>query len=110
MVLSEQEYRNVSDTSGKTPVGETHVIGVRYWAAARSAAGCDGDDLPVTGPISLAEVVRRIAALHPDTRLLDVIGVCSVLLGDRPVATEDPDELMVAPGSTLEFLPPFAGG
>ncbi len=100
----------MGDTSERSKLIETNTIRVRYWAAARSAAGVDGDELPVTGPISLAEVVDRVARLHPDTRLLDVIGVCSVLLGDRPVSTEDPAELLVPPGSTLEFLPPFAGG
>jgi molybdopterin synthase sulfur carrier subunit len=100
----------VTDTVDRSKLGETDVIRVRYWAAARSAAGVDGDELPVTSAISLAEVVKRVADLHPGTRLLDVIGVCSVLLGDRPVATEDPAELQVPPGSTLEFLPPFAGG
>ena len=29
-----------------------------------------------------------------------------MLLGDRPVATEDPDDVLVPPGATLEFLPP----
>ena len=100
----------MGDISERSKLIETNVIRVRYWAAARSAAGVDGDELAVTGPISLAEVVDRVAKLHPDTRLLDVIGVCSVLLGDRPVSTEDPAELLVPPGSTLEFLPPFAGG
>ncbi|MDO9494357.1 MAG: MoaD/ThiS family protein [Nocardioides sp.] len=96
--------------SERSKLSETNTIRVRYWAAARAAAGVNGDELAVTGPISLAEVVDRVARLHPDTRLLDVIGVCSVLLGDRPVSTEDPAELLVPPGSTLEFLPPFAGG
>ena len=100
----------MGDTSERSKLSETNTIRVRYWAAARSAAGVDGDELPVTGPISLAEVVNRVAKLHPGTRLLDVIGVCSVLLGDRPVSTEDPADLMIPPGSTLEFLPPFAGG
>ena len=86
------------------------MIQVTYWAAARSAAGCDGDDLAVTGPISLSDVLRQVAKLHPDTRLMAVLDTCSILLGDRPVATEDPDELMVPPGSELQFLPPFAGG
>ncbi|MCD4526920.1 MoaD/ThiS family protein [Nocardioides sp. cx-173] len=100
----------MADTVDRSKLNETGIIEVRYWAAARSAAGVDGDELSVTGPISLAEVVERVARLHPDTRLLDVIGVCSVLLGDRPVATEDPAALQIPPGSTLQFLPPFAGG
>jgi molybdopterin synthase sulfur carrier subunit len=89
---------------------ETQVIQVHYWAAARSAAGCDAEEIPVTGPMSLADVLAEAVRRHPGTRLADVLGVCSVLLGDRPVATEDPGELLVPPGSTLQFLPPFAGG
>ena len=90
--------------------GETGVIRLHYWAAAKSAAGVAGDELPVDGPISLAEVVRRAAALHPGTRLPDVLQTCSTLLGDRPVTAEDPAGVEVAPGTTVEFLPPFAGG
>lgn len=68
------------------------------------------EEIPVTGPMSLADVLAEAVRRHPGTRLADVLGVCSVLLGDRPVATEDPGVLMVPPGATLEFLPPFAGG
>jgi sulfur-carrier protein len=89
---------------------ETAVVHVHYWAAAKSASGVAGDDLPVDGPITLSEVLRRAVALHPDTRLGDVLKSCSALLGDRPVSAEDPDAVLVAPGSTVEFLPPFAGG
>jgi molybdopterin synthase sulfur carrier subunit len=89
---------------------ETLVVRVHYWAAAKAAAGVAGDDLPVDGPISLSEVLRRAVALHPETRLGDVLKSCSALLGDRPVTAEDPDAVVVAPGSTVEFLPPFAGG
>jgi len=39
-----------------------------------------------------------------------VLEVCSVLVGDRPVASRDPDSVVVEPGETVEFLPPFAGG
>ena len=42
---------------------------IRYWAAARSAAGVTGDDLIVDGPITLSEIVRRSVDLHPGTRL-----------------------------------------
>jgi sulfur-carrier protein len=89
---------------------ETRVIRVHYWAAAKAAAGVAGDDLPVDGAISLSEVLRRSVALHPGTRLADVLATCSALLGDRPVSAEDPDEVVVPVGATVEFLPPFAGG
>jgi molybdopterin converting factor small subunit len=83
---------------------------VHYWASARAAAGVAGDTLEVDGPITLAEVVERALALHPGTRLPDVLKICSTLVGDRPVNAEDPGEVLVAPGSSVEFLPPFAGG
>jgi molybdopterin converting factor small subunit len=89
---------------------ETEVITVRYWASARSAAGVEADELSVAGPITLAEVDSRAVGLHPGTRLSDVLHVCSVLVGDRPVSSEEPSEVQVAPGSSVEFLPPFAGG
>ncbi|MGZ4489131.1 MAG: MoaD/ThiS family protein [Nocardioides sp.] len=96
--------------NGASTTSETRVIRVRYWASAKSAAGVDADELVVDGPITLAEVLARVLALHPGTRLADVLQVCSTLLGDRPVNAEDPAEVLVAPGSSVEFLPPFAGG
>lgn len=89
---------------------EAGSIRVHYWAAARAAAGVSGDDLPVEGAITLEEVVRRAVARHPDTRLSEVLAVCSTLVGDRPVSSEDPRLVAVRPGETVEFLPPFAGG
>ena len=38
-------------------MAETKVIRVRYWAAAKAAAGTDVDDVPVNGPTTLAEPV-----------------------------------------------------
>ncbi len=85
-------------------------IEVHYWASARAAAGVAGDALAVDGPITLAEVMARAVALHPGTSLPDVLQICSTLVGDRPVGTDDPASVLVEPGSTVEFLPPFAGG
>lgn len=100
----------MGETSAATARNGSDIIRVHYWASARAAAGVSGDDLPVDGPISLTEVVHRAVALHPGTRLPDVLQVCSTLVGDQPVSTEDPGRVMVAPGETVEFLPPFAGG
>jgi molybdopterin converting factor small subunit len=91
-------------------VDETKFIHVRYWAAAKAAAGTETDALDVTGPSTLADVRRRAADLHPGTRLAEVLSVCSVLVGDRPAGTRPPEDVVVEPGESVEFLPPFAGG
>lgn len=92
--------------AGSTP----DEITVRYWAGARAAAGVAEDRIAVEGPVTLAEVVGRVRALHPDQRMAGVLEVCSVLVGDLPVGTEDPESVLVRPGQGVEFLPPFAGG
>jgi molybdopterin converting factor small subunit len=100
----------MSSGIGGSATGETGQITVRYWAAARSAAGVATDQIEAAGPVSLGEVVRRAGELHPDTRLPAVLAVCSVLVGDQPVSSSEPQEVVVPPGATVEFLPPFAGG
>jgi len=92
----------------KTSVG---CVTLRYWASARAAAGTDSDALDVTGPTPLADLVERARAAHSDSpRFAQVLSCCSTMVGDRPVTTDDPASVMVQPGSTVEFLPPFAGG
>jgi molybdopterin synthase sulfur carrier subunit len=98
----------MSTPSGRTREVET--VTARYWAGARSAAGVAEDVFEVTGPVTLAEVLRRVLSVHPGPDVARTIGVCSVLLGDRPVSTEDANDVVNAPGATVEFLPPFAGG
>ncbi len=91
-----------------SPVGS---VTVRYWAAARAAAGVDSDVLPVGEGTTLAAVLAAVRELHPDrTRLAGVIEVCSVLVGDRPVGSRAPEQVELCPGDTVELLPPFAGG
>lgn len=98
-------------------MNETQVIPVRYWAAARAAAGTATEEVALSAPVTLAdlreELVRRHAAAPAtgsSARLADVLAVCSVLLGDRPVRSQDPATVVVPEGVTVEFLPPFAGG
>ena len=97
-----------ASTDGETSDGR---VTLRYWASARAAAGSDSDAMEVSGPVSLADLVDRARAAHADsTRFSDVLSCCSVMVGDRPVTTDDPASVLVQPGSTVEFLPPFAGG
>ena len=91
-------------------MAETNVIRVRYWAAAKAAAGTDSDDVPVNGSMTLTELRRAAVTLHPGTRLAEVLAACSTLVGERPVGTADPSSVVIEAGSSVEFLPPFAGG
>jgi molybdopterin converting factor small subunit len=99
-----------------TPAGQErpllgHQVTLRYWAAARAAAGTAEEQVPVSGPVSLAELVAGALARHPESSVLAaVLTSCSVLIGDRPVGTTDPAAVVVEPGQSVEFLPPFAGG
>lgn len=85
-------------------------VTVHFWASARAAAGVASEEVAVTGPVTLADVVRRVLAAHEDPRLERVLAVCSVLVGEMPAGAHDPGEVVVRPGDTVEFLPPFAGG
>ncbi|MCW2786702.1 MAG: MoaD/ThiS family protein [Marmoricola sp.] len=86
-------------------------ITLRYWASARSATGVAEEQVSATGPVDLATVIEAAVARHGGSkRLAEVLASCSVLLGDSPVGTSDRASVQVAPGQTLEFLPPFAGG
>lgn len=81
---------------------------VRYWAAARAEAGRSDD---VVSGASVADVLVAVRQLHADNpRLLQVLGVSSLLLGDTPLGTRDRATVPVGPGDVLEVLPPFAGG
>jgi molybdopterin synthase sulfur carrier subunit len=86
-------------------------VTVRYWAAARAAAGVDSDVVAAAEAMTLADVLAAVRGLHHDRPRLDaVVGVCSVLVGDRPVGSADPAQVAIRAGDTVDLLPPFAGG
>ena len=96
-----------TSSSSERPAPGT--VTLRYWAAARAAAGVDEDVLEVYGGVTLASLADRARAAHSE-RFGQVLKTCSALIGDRPVGTADPAAVTVEPGQTVEFLPPFAGG
>ena len=78
---------------------------VRYFAAARAAAGTDSETVLLRPGTTIAQLLERLAA--PGTRLATVLGRCSYLrdgVAVREVATP------LRPGETIDVLPPFAGG
>ncbi|MFQ6171475.1 MoaD/ThiS family protein [Oryzobacter sp. R7] len=84
--------------------GETspQAVTVRYWAGARAAAGVDEER--VSGVATVGELTARLLAGRP--ALAAVLPVCTVLVEGR--ASEA--ATVVAEGSVVEVLPPFAGG
>jgi molybdopterin converting factor small subunit len=85
--------------------GET--VTVRYWAAARAAAGCAEEQVPAG---TLEQIVATCGARHGG-RLPSVLAYCSFLVdGSRVGSRGAVASVPVAPGSEVEVLPPFAGG
>jgi molybdopterin synthase sulfur carrier subunit len=75
------------------------------------SASRPAETVPVGEGATLADVLAAVRARHgARSRLADVLAVCSVLVGDRPVGSRAPEDVSVWPGQTVEMLPPFAGG
>ena len=79
-------------------------VTVRYWAAARAAAGVDAQTLELAAPTTVGAVVDAAVATHP--QLGRVARVATFLLDGRSVGRD----ATVADGASVEVLPPFAGG
>ena len=75
---------------------------IRYWAAARAAAGLAEE--PWSGS-TLGEVLDSAADRH-GPELARVLSVASFLVDGTRTGAES----ALADGSTIEVLPPFAGG
>jgi sulfur-carrier protein len=96
------------DVGTPRPAGEPVSVVVRYWAAARAAAGCSEET--VCGS-TLAEVLARVRNLHADQQgFARVLDHSSLLVGERPVGGRDPAQVGLGPGEVIDVLPPFAGG
>lgn len=103
-------WTRILHVTGVVPANDSVVTGitVRYWAAARAAAGVSSE---VVEAADLAELVDVIVRRHASAdRFAEVIDACSVLIGEVPVGKRDRADVRLSPGTTVEFLPPFAGG
>jgi len=81
-------------------------VTVRYWAAARDAAGVAEESLVAD---TLAAMIATAVDQHGQ-RLAEVLALCSFLVDEEPVGRRDPGTVALRPGSVVEALPPFAGG
>jgi molybdopterin converting factor small subunit len=75
---------------------------IRYWAAAKAAAGVAEEPFDGT---TLAEVLVAVRTTHPG-ELGVLLGRCSFLVDGVRSAPEQ----VLSDGAVIEVLPPFAGG
>jgi len=78
---------------------------VRYFAAARAAAGSESEQLAVRTGATVGELVDTLGGRSPE--LARVLGRCSYLCDG--MAVRDQAQPLQA-GNTIDVLPPFAGG
>jgi molybdopterin converting factor small subunit len=78
---------------------------VRYFAAARAAAGSDSEQLSVPSGATVGELVDGLRDRSQE--LARVLSRCSYLCDG--VAVRDQTQPLQA-GNTIDVLPPFAGG
>ena len=84
----------------------TTTITVRYFAAARAAAGVDAEKIQVASSSTVADLLDAVRAEH-GPELARVLARCSYLLDE--VAVRD-QSAPIAHATGLDVLPPFAGG
>ncbi len=82
------------------------IVTVRWFAAARAAAGVESEQVTVPVGTTVAILLKTVRAAHGDD-LARVLDRCSFLLDE--VAVRDRD-LPLHDGAIVDVLPPFAGG
>jgi sulfur-carrier protein len=82
------------------------IVTMRYWAAAKDAAGTAEQQLTAD---TLATALK-VAAINGGAQLRAVLDRSSFLIDGNPVGRRAADSVELADGNVIEVLPPFAGG
>jgi molybdopterin synthase sulfur carrier subunit len=82
------------------------MVTIRYFAAARTAAGLPSENLDIGDDATVADALDAIAARHGES-LGKVLAACSFLLDSVAVRNR---ATPLPPSAELDVLPPFAGG
>jgi sulfur-carrier protein len=83
-------------------------VTVRYWAAAKEAAGVAEESLDadtLAGALAAA-----LARRGPDSPLRQVLDRSSFLVDGSAVGARAAGEVVLPEAAVIEVLPPFAGG
>ncbi len=97
------------DSTGDATAYEAGATGtIRYWAAAKEAAGVGEERYQETTLGGALEAARERHADRAD--FARVLLRCSFLVDGEPAGRSDPHTVALSEGGTIEVLPPFAGG
>ncbi|MET3804317.1 molybdopterin converting factor small subunit [Nakamurella sp. UYEF19] len=88
------------------PAPPQAAVTVRFFAAARAAAGLDEERILVSAPATVGDVLEATVSIH-GAGLAQVLRRCSYLLDETAIHGH---ETAVTDGDVLDVLPPFAGG
>ena len=79
---------------------------LRFWAAAKAAAGVAEEPYDAT---TLAEALEAARGRHGEA-LIRVLERSTYVVDDAPVGGRAHDRVLLSEGGSVEVLPPFAGG
>jgi sulfur-carrier protein len=83
------------------------IVTVRYWAAAKDAAGVPEQRVSAD---TLAAALAAVTGSDDRDRLRAVIARSSFLIDGTPVGRRATETVQLRDGNVIEVLPPFAGG
>ncbi|HEV2374281.1 MAG TPA: MoaD/ThiS family protein [Streptosporangiaceae bacterium] len=84
------------------------MVTVRYWAAAKQAAGVPEDTLSAE---TLAEALAAVSARRSGSPgFQTVLARSSLLVDGTQVGSRAAEDVRLDHGAVIEVLPPFAGG
>jgi molybdopterin converting factor small subunit len=87
------------------------IVTMRYWAAAKEAAGVAEETVTAD---TLAAALTVIGGERREnaggSALSTVLARSSFLIDGHPVGLRAADSVVLAEGAVIEVLPPFAGG
>ena len=86
------------------------MITIRYWAAAKEAAGVEAESCEAG---TLAEALSAVLARRDDgagDRLRAVLARSSFLVDGAPAGVRRHEDIGLGSQAVIEVLPPFAGG
>jgi len=83
-------------------------VTVRYWAAAKEAAGHEED---IVDAGTLADALNIISCKREgNPHFRTILSYSSFLVDGSPATRQAAESVPLADGSEIEVLPPFAGG